>query len=411
MKILLINKYHYLKGGAERTYFDTAKILADHGHEIAFFSMKHPSNRPSRWSKYFTQQVNYQVKSNLRDKIKAVFNIFYNLEAKSNLEQLLVEFKPDIIHLHNIYHQLSPSIIAVLKKHQLPTVMTLHDYKLICPNYNLFAQGKIWERSRPNKYYRVVFDKAIKNSYLKSLVCALEAYFHKFLGLYDKIDLFISPSRFLINKYKEFGFKNKIIYLPNALAENNKTSVIAPAEKYILYFGRLAPEKGIDILLKAYANLNTELKLYILGDGPIKPDLEILARKLNLINKINFISHKNGRELYEIIGGAEFVVAPSLWLENAPYGVIEAMAMGKTVIASDLGGLKEIIKNGSDGFLFKAGEIDELLKVMNYLISHPEIKDKIKINAIKSAALKNSQQNYYNKLIAIYDQASVKSKN
>jgi len=411
MKILLINKYHYFKGGAERAYFDTAKILADHGHDVAFFSMKHPNNRPSRWSKYFIKEVDYRAKNNLGEKIKAVLNIFYNFQAKRNLEKLFLKFKPDIAHLHNIYHQLSPSIIDVLKKYKIPVVMTLHDYKLVCPNYSLYAHGKIWEKSKPDKYYKIFLDKAIKNSYLKSLICVAEAYLHKFLRLYDKIDLFISPSQFLIDKYKEFGFKKEIEYLPNALIEDNKKNINETAEKYILYFGRLAQEKGIDVLMKAYANLNTELKLYILGGGPMKKNLEILSKKLRLMNKINFISHKSGRDLYEIIGGAEFIVAPSLWFENAPYSIIEAMAMSKTVISSDLGGLKEIIKSGENGFLYKAGDINALAKVMDYVIASPELKNKIGSEAMRLVGLKNNQQNFYNKLIKIYDEAMVKNKN
>jgi len=411
MKILLINKYHYLKGGAERSYFDTAKILADHGHEIAFFSMKHSDNRPSRWSKYFTQEVDYQAKNNSGKKIKIILNIFYNFQAKRNLEKLILKFKPEVAHLHNIYHQLSPSVISVLKKYKIPTVMTLHDYKLVCPNYNLYAHNVIYEKSRPNKYYKVLLDKAVKDSYLKSLVCAAEAYFHKFLGLYDKIDLFISPSHFLKNKFEEFGFKNKIAYLPHPLIEKESASAKSESEeKYILYFGRLSREKGIDDLMRAYASLKTDIKLYILGDGPAKNDLIILADELGVKSKIKFIAHLSGLNLQIIIKKAEFIVLPSRWYENAPYSVIEAMAMGKTVIASDLGGLKELIQSGQNGFLYKAGDVNELAKAMSYVINNPEVKNKIEVNAVKSADLKNNKQNFYNKLIKLYEQAMAKNK-
>ncbi|PIT94777.1 glycosyltransferase family 1 protein, partial [Candidatus Falkowbacteria bacterium CG10_big_fil_rev_8_21_14_0_10_38_22] len=183
MRVLLINKYHYLRGGAERSYFDTAELLASHGHEVAFFSMKHPENLPTEWSKYFIDQIDYQNETNLFKKITAVINIFYNFRARKNLEELINEFKPDVAHLHNIYHQLSPSIISVLKKHNIPVIMTLHDYKLICPNYNLYASGQIWEKSKPDKFYQAFLSKAVKNSYLKSFICAVEAYSHKLWGI------------------------------------------------------------------------------------------------------------------------------------------------------------------------------------------------------------------------------------
>lgn len=228
MKILLINKYHYLRGGAERTYFDTAEILKAHGHEIAFFSMKHPANEPTVWDKFFVDNIDYREKGNgFWKKIVSVLRIWYNFQAAKNLEALLKKFKPDVAHLHNIYHQLSPSIINVLKKHHIPMVMTLHDYKLICPNYNLLVSGKIWEKSRPNKYYLCVKDKCVQDSYAKSLVCTIEAYFHRLMRIYSKVNLFISPSKFLISKFQEFDFKKEIVYLPNPflLPEKNMAEI------------------------------------------------------------------------------------------------------------------------------------------------------------------------------------------
>lgn len=411
MKILLINKFHYERDGGTRAYFDTAEILKNHGHEVAFFSMRHESNLPTPWSKYFVDQVDYNRQGlSLSQKIKAAANLIYNFEAARRLEVLLKEFKPDLAHLHVIYHQLSPAIIHTLRKYEIPMVMTLHDYKFICPNYNLYAHGQIWEKSRPAKYYKVFLEKAVKDSYAKSLVCALEAYIHKFLKVYEQVDLFISPSRFLIDKYKEFGFKNDIVYLPNALIKDKeKKNTAAAAEKYILYFGRLSREKGIHILVKAYAALRTELKLYILGSGPMEKDLRILAEESGLDGKINFMGHRTGQELDNFIHGAEFIVAPSLWFENAPYSVIEAMAQGKVVIASSLGGLKEIIQSGQNGFLYKAGDAKELVKVMNYIISRPEIKNQLGINAAGSVVLRNNQDDFYNKLIKFYAEAASKT--
>jgi len=410
MRVLLINKYHYLRGGAERSYFDTAELLASHGHEVAFFSMKHPENLPTEWSKYFIDQIDYQNETNLFKKITAVINIFYNFRARKNLEELINEFKPDVAHLHNIYHQLSPSIISVLKKHNIPVIMTLHDYKLICPNYNLYASGQIWEKSKPDKFYQAFLSKAVKNSYLKSFICAVEAYSHKLWGIYGQIDLFISPSNFLIKKFEEFGFKNKIIYLPHALLIKNIKISDGAKGKYILYYGRLSQEKGIGDLIKAFSLLGTGIKLYILGDGPMKKDLGLLVEWLGLLQRVKFISHKTGDELWQIVNGAEFIVMPSRWYENAPYGVLEAMALGKTVICPHLGGLAEIIQNGFNGFLYKNGSIDDLADIMKRLTAKPEIKNQIAINASQSVKAKNNQENFYNKLISIYEQAMAKSR-
>lgn len=405
MKILIINKFHYLRGGSERAVFDLAKLLEDNGHEVINFSMQDEKNIASKYDKYFIKHVNLE-KFNLINVIK----FFYNYQAVGNLKKLIKDKKPDVAHLHNIAHQFSPAIIKVLKNNNIPVVQTLHDYKLICPNSKLYSRNEICERCLGGKYYKCFLRKCMHGSRLKSLLGMLEAYLNnKILKYYEQVDLFIAPSIFLKSKYEEFGIKNKIVYLANPLTQKiDKKNIFETTEKYILYFGRLTPEKGIDILIKAYANLHTEFKLYILGDGPMKKDLEFLTKNLGIADRVNFISYKSGQELQKIKRRAEFIVVPSLWYENAPYSVIEAMAMGKTVIASELGGLKEMIRHGVDGFLYKADDITELTKIMEYVISHPELKNTIGSQAIKSVSLKNDPQKYYTRLFDAYKLANIK---
>jgi glycosyltransferase involved in cell wall biosynthesis len=407
MKILLINKYHYLRGGAERAYFDTAKILAAHGQEIAFFSMKHPQNEPSEWSRFFIDNVDYQEKGlGLWQKIKAVFKIWYNFQAAQKLEALLKEFQPDVAHLHNIYHQLSPSIVNVLKKRGIPVVMTLHDYKLISPNYNLLVRGKIWERSRPDKYYRCVLDRCVENSYLKSAVCALEAYLHKFLKVYEKIDLFISPSEFLIKKFQDFGFKKKIVYLPNPFLAPEKDSVSAPegGKKYLLYFGRLSEEKGIADLLRAYAKIKAGAALKIVGSGPQEAELKKIAKQ-EKISGVEFLGYKIGSELQCLVREAAAVVVPSKWYENAPYSVIEAMASAKVVIASGIGGLAEMIQDGATGLLFGPGDLSALRARLEFALVKHGLMEKIGEKAAAEIKSKNNPEKYYRSLLEIYKKA------
>jgi len=278
--------------------------------------------------------------------------------------------------------------------------MTLHDYKLVCPNYNLFIRGKIWEGSGPDKYWRCVTDKCVKNSYLKSLVCTGEAYWHKALGVYKKIDGFISPSYFLIKKFKEFGFKEKINYLPNPFIWEKKNFSAEMSEKYILYYGRLSEEKGVGDLLAAHAKLPEKLKLKIVGAGPLADSLKLEVARKKILG-VDFLGHLENESLQKIIARAEFVVVPSRWYENAPYSVIESLALGKIVLASRLGGLVELIKDGQNGFSFEAGNINDLVSKMRYLIDHPELKEKIKPVAIASVEI-NSPVEYYLRLMEIY---------
>lgn len=401
MRILQINNFHYLRGGAEKCYFDTAKILFNNGHDIAFFSMKHSKNKKSRWSKYFIDYVDYEKKNNFIEKIKIVFKIWYNFQAKKNLEKLIKNFKPDIAHLHNIYHHLSPSIIDTLKKYNIPMVMTLHDYKLICPNYNLFVKDKIWEKSKKYKYYKCFLDKCIKNSYSKSLICVIEAYLHRLIKIYSKIDCFISPSEFLIYKFNKFEFKKEIIHLPNPLIDIKNVSN-RKEENYILYFGRLSIEKGINDLIKSYSKLNTICKLFIVGSGNEFKKLKLLIEKLNLNKKIILIGYKRDKKLFSLINNAKFVVFPSKWYENAPYSIIEAMSLQKLVICAKVGGIPELIENKKTGFLYDADNTKELADTMNYILKNPEKTVKIGENARKIVKNKNNQKNYYINLLNIY---------
>jgi glycosyltransferase involved in cell wall biosynthesis len=400
-----------------------AEILTAHGHEVAFFSTRNPKNKPTPWSKYFVYAPDFNdPNSSLLEKIKITFRLFYNFEAKRNLQKLINDFKPDIAHLHNIYHHISPSITGVLQKNKIPMVMTLHDYKLISPNYNLYLRGKIWEASKPDKYWRCFTDRCLKDSYAKSFIAAAESYLHQWMRLYDKINLFISPSHFLINKFKEFGFKREIVYLPNPFLLPEKVSV-ASADKYIFYYGRLSAEKGIEDLLRAYGKLKSEvalrsrpvlslpkedcngacIKLKIAGSGPLEDELKriITAEK---ITGVEFVGYQTGDTLWQLVAGAEAIVVPSRWYENAPYTIIEAMGLGKIVLATRLGGATELIDDGKNGFLFTAGDIDGLSEKLKYILSHPELKNAIGDAAIASVKSKNDPEKFYQVLFGIYQQ-------
>lgn len=408
MRILLINKYHHLKGGAERSYFDTADVLARNGHDLAFFSMKHALNKPSRWSKYFIDEIDYNDKTmGFFEKVKAGFKIIYNAEARKNLERLIEDFKPDIVHLHNTYHQLSPSIIIALKKFNIPMVMTLHDYKLISPTYNLYVRGKIWEKSKDHKYYRCFTNKCVKNSYIRSAISALEAYFLKFSEIYYNIDLFISPSKFLIEKFREFGFKKDIIHVPNPLMDNLISTRGGAKEdndyRYFLYYGRLGEEKGIKDLIQAFMPINKKIKLVVAGTGPQKEELLEMVKMNSLENDVLFVGFQEGEALWGLVEAAEFIVVPSNCYENAPYTVLEAMSLQKAVISSDIGGLPEMIEHGKNGLLYKYKDIDKLSRMLDFMISHPGIAREMGQQAQKTIIDKHSKDSYYKTLINIYE--------
>ncbi len=196
MKILLVNKFFFRKGGAETSLFKEAKLLKDNGHDVLFFSIAHPDNYNSSYSEYFVSRVDFDKVKTIRQKIMIAGRVLYSIEAKRKIERLIKVEKPDIAHLHNIYHQLSPSILHTLEKYDIPVIMTLHDYKLVCPVYTfLDNNGNICERCKSKRYYWCLLKKCNKGSLSKSFLNTLEMYLHhKILHIYNLVDLFISPS-------------------------------------------------------------------------------------------------------------------------------------------------------------------------------------------------------------------------
>ena len=409
MKIAMLNNYYYLRGGAERVFFNEIELLEKHGHIVGVFSRNHQENFPSKYASFFPPNIQTdKVRFNL-SAIKLISEIIYSKTNKNLFENFLNYFKPDIIHAHNIYGRITTSVLDACKKYSLPVVMTLHDYKLICPNYKLMRNGKACEDCKGKKFYMAILNKCHKNSYLASFIYAVETAFNEFLGKYKKnVEFFIAPSRFLKNKLIEFGMdREKIIYIPNFI-DLNKYEPNYDFEDYFLYFGRISMEKGIDLLIDAFCNLNhKKIKLIIVGDGPIRAEMERKVEKLNNKN-IKFTGYLSRSKLKKIIQNALAIILPSQWYENAPMSVLEAFAYGKPVIGAKIGGITEMIDEEINGYLFKAGDIDDLKIKMESMIK----KDKFKIiemgkNAREKVKKEYNAELHYEKLMEVYEKAQI----
>jgi len=280
MRILQINKFHFIQGGADKYYLDISQKLKESGHKVANFAMQHPKNADSAYKNYFVSQLDFSMQKNILKNIwhslKIVGRTFWSTEAAKQLEKLIVDFKPDVAHLHTFYHQLSPAILKVLKKHKVPVVMTVHDMHLISCNYVRFHHNQICSHTLNKNFWQAVPYKCVKNSYLASGLEALGHYFHKWLKIYEQnIDLFIFPSEFQAKEHIVSNFKMKRYKILNNYINTETLAFSRPRNNtssknsnFIIYVGRLSEEKGIDVLIKAYAQLNTDIKLKIIGDGP-----------------------------------------------------------------------------------------------------------------------------------------------
>ena len=391
-KVLLVNKFYYNRGGDCTAMLNTEQLLKAKGHEVAVFCMKHPENLPSEWENYFPDEIDFAVRK-LSGKIRATSRLFKPADVSKKFKTLLNDFKPNVIHLHNIHSYISPVVAEIAHQKGIRVVWTLHDYKLICPAYTCLCNGVVCERCFTNKS-GVFIKKCMKNSYPASLLGWLEAIYWNKKKLTKITDRFISPSRFLKTKMIEGGFPaEKIEVLPNFMLSSMEPSL--SKKDYYCYVGRISAEKGVDTLLQAASQLPYNLK--IIGDGPLLST----CRKNYTSKNIEFLGYQQSEKVYEIVKKAKWLVMPSVWYENNPFSVIEALCMGTPVLGARIGGIPELIEEGVNGFLFTPQNIPELKEKIDlcFGFSHEENNfEKIAVQAQN----KFGHESFYRKLLNIY---------
>lgn len=396
MRILLVNKFHYLRGGSEKYYFELAQLLKSKGHTVGFFSMKHEENITTGDAEYFVEEIDLNTGS----KLKAL-DVIYSQENKRLMAKALEEFKPDIVHINNFQRQLSASIIDAIKEKNIPIVMTAHDLNPICPASIMLYNGEVCDDCITKGYAQCIKKKCVKGSTLKSTLGVMEKKYYDFHKVFRKIDCIISPSEFNKNQLVNGKLKyNEIVALHNFVNESERNDYVLG--DYAFYLGRLSKEKGILNLIEAIGDI-PNAKLLIAGDGPERERIEAYISEHKLDGRITLLGYQNQDSIHKYITNSRFVVIPSICNENCPYSVLEAMEIGKPIVASRIGGIPELIADGENGYLYKADDINELKKKLTLLLDND---DKVNRFAQKSRELYESYyspDSYYNELIKIYN--------
>lgn len=410
MKILLINKFFFPFGGTERYLFALTDLLEERGHETIPFAMEHPDNVISEYSKYFVSRVDLDRPRVSWSGLRAAGRVIYSFEAAKKLRQLIRDTKPDVAHIQNIYHQISPSVLKVLKEEKVPCVQTIHDYAYLSPSYGLFDHGAICERIKPRKYFRAVMHRCVKNSFMASALDAFAYRFHATFGLDERlVNRLIAPSEFVKNKFAEWGHNVfKIDVIPHFIDASRYEPEYAPGGE-IVYVGRLSEEKGIGTLIAAMEKI-PEVRLKVIGSGPMEKKLKDFCGLAGLKN-VRFVGQLNHGRVMEEIARSRFVVVPSLFYEPFGYLALEAGCMGKPVVASRVGALPELIKDGKTGVLVPPGDAKALAAAITGLSS-----DEPTIRAYGKAARAYVEagfrpEDYYAKLLEIYRQVAPGTRN
>lgn len=404
MRILLVNKFHYLKGGSEKYYFELAELLRENGHEVAFFSMEDERNIKTGCKEYLVKPIDL----NSSNKLKAL-DVIYSKENKKKMEEALEDFKPDIVHLNNFQRQLSASIIKPIKKRNIPIVFTAHDVQAICPAITMIDNDKnICEQCMGGKYVNCIKKKCNKGSTLKSIIGALEGEYYRLKNIYTKqIDYIITPSEFYKKKLEQDGIpENKIKSMHNFI-DIKQYNLETSDENYALYFGRLSKEKGILNLIQAFSKLDKGI-LYIAGEGPEKEKIEEIIKNNNLQERVKLLGLLNATEMKETIRKCKFVVVPSIWYENCPYSVMETLAIGKPVIGANIGGIPELVEDNKSGMIYQYNDIEDLKEKMKILFENQNLANAFGKYAKEQAASLYAKEVYYEKIMKVYTKLTQK---
>ena len=380
MRVLLVNKFHYRKGGAETYYLTVGSELERMGHEVAYFSMKHPNNLPCKWDKYFVTQREYNDVKNPLSAVRDGIALIYSPEAKRNFQALCEEFRPDVVHLNNVHRQITLSILDApyLKEHHVPVVYTAHDYVTICPGYLMLdGEGHVCDAClEDGKYRHCIENRCVKGSRAKSALAALEASFNRSHHSNERIDRVIAPSRFMRSKLIEGGWpEGKVETLQNfaddailARASGVAGDVTDRESPYLLFFGRLSAEKGVDVLLMAFdaaaPSLPRDMRLIVVGDGPDAAEFRELAASLDSAPRIEFAGYQTGDALQTYVERASLAIASSRCRENMPYSIVEAFAAGTPVVGTRIGGIPELVADGVTGFACEPGDVATMADAM-----------------------------------------------
>jgi glycosyltransferase involved in cell wall biosynthesis len=412
MRILYCNKYNYPFSGTEVYLFELMELMRAQGHEVALFSMADPRGEPTPYDQHFVPHIDFKevkAKPGWWEKAKRAGHAIYSTEARRRMRAMIEDFRPDVAHVRNIYHHLSPSILWELKAQGIPVLYHLNDFKLLCPSYNLIAQGEACEACKGGEFWHVAKKQCYPGRGAQ-MTLAAEAYVHRWLGTYDKcVDRFLAPSRFVRDKFVEHGWDGGKFEVLQHFQEIHSVREPKGADRPLLYFGRLSAEKGIDDLLRSMQKV-PQMRLIVAGDGPQRLPLQELAISLGLSN-VEFVGHVGREERDSLIAKSRFTVLPSHAYETLGKTILESYAEGRAVVASDMGSRRELIDPGETGLLYRPGDVNQLAEAIQSLGSRPDLADTMGRAGWEKVRQGHTPAGHYQKLFGIYEDLVARKRN
>jgi len=339
--------------------------------------------------------------------VKFLTSTHYSYQSRWEFSNVLIKEKPDIVHVHNFFPILSPSIYDACIKHGVPVVQTLHNYRIIYPNSYLYHNGKVDSRTINQSAWLTVKDKVYHNSIAKTGVMAHFIEFHKKRNTWNlKVDKFIALTEFAKNVFVQFGIESeKIIVKPNFQVFTEKDNAFKSFEKrgdFVLFVGRISEEKGIMSLVKEWIKHNSTIRLKIAGEGPLFNELNNIIKQSNSAY-IEVLGNQSKHEIKNLMNKAKALVFPSLWYEGFPMVLVEALANGLPVITTSIGSQGSIIKHGTTGYHVSVDSLNKMIEYASVLINDSNIFENMCKNAKNEFTQKYTDVINYDLLMNIYN--------
>ena len=385
MKILLVHNSYQQPGGEDVVFNQERQLLEGAGHQVLTYCR-------SNW-----EIAGYSALKRLA----LVGRLMWARDTRREIASLLRCQKPDLVHVHNTFLMVSPSIYSVCKEAHIPVVQTLHNYRLLCPAAIFFRHGRVCEECLEHGLWRGVMHGCYRNSRAETSAVALMLAVHRWRRTWTRgVDCFVALSEFSRRKFIEGGIAaEKIAVKPNFVYAD--PGCRARSGEYALFIGRLSPEKRVVTLLAAWQRLQVRIPLRIIGGGPERAPLEAHAKQMEL-SDVRFLGQLPRNEVIPALKGARFLLFTSEWYENFPLTTVEAFACGVPVICSRLGAMEEIVADGRTGLHFTPGNADDLVQKVEWAWTHPEEMAAMGRGARAEYEAKYTAERNYEMLMEIY---------
>lgn len=388
MKVLIIHNEYRYPGGEEVVVAQERVLLERAGHEVITY-------RRTNW------ETDSEV--GLRQ-LGLIKKIVWAKDSRGEVVRLLERENPQLVHIHNTFMVISPSVYSACREFGVPVVQTLHNFRLFCPAAFYFREGKVCEDCREHSLWRGVWHACYRDSRSTTAAVALMLKYHHLSNTYNQsVEAYIALTGFARARFIAAGLPaEKLTVKPNFMSPD--PGMPTASRDYAMFAGRLSPEKGVATLLSAWAKLRTRVPLVIAGDGPELEGLQAQAAQLGLAD-VKFAGRLSREQTLATMKGARFLLFPSLWYENFPMTIVESFACGTPVIASRLGAMEEIVEDGRVGLNFTLGEPEDLAAKVDWAWNHPNECRRMSEEARREYETRYTAERNYGMLMEIYETA------